>query len=310
MQFHSFPDAWSVAKRLGLDRMLGSREQMFEISRVEALRQGDSLAWHHLQAEERWLAQGQPYYRLWPSILPMLLSFELDVPCSSIVLPPMPSGQPFEALALELPAERSANPLTFEGGEVRSILFAQAGVNRIAGQDTRERGLVMVAETGEFNEHGLPVHAIRAFPLLPDATIEQSLARQPEHPSWHKGMQIPLSVFDQLARICCCVCLIGNDPDLVTVDVLAKDRAAYEAADEARRKVIEARAMRRGKFGFDLGARMEVIPHVRRPHLARVRFGKGWSMIKQVLRKGSIVHRGKMTEIPTGYTEESDAHPS
>ncbi len=288
MKFHQFTEGWTSAKRLGIAKDFGTRERMFELLQGESALAGDPLANHHLQLESQWISAGQPYYNCWPAVLPMLLSFELDVPCDTIRLPVL-AGRRLPALALQFPEQN--NPLGWPGGCLRAMLFGNVTVNRVRGQSTPQQGLSIVGDTGEKDRHGWPVHMIRAFPLDGDKTVEQVLNEQRPDRSWHQGMQIPEIILQQVVRIACCVCLIGDDPDLVTPDVLSKDLPAYESADAERRKVIEERARRRGKFGFTLGAEFEKIPHVRRPHPAKVRYGPGWSMLKTILRKGSIVHR-------------------
>ena len=68
-------------------------------------------------------------------------------------------------------------------------------------------------------------------------------------------------------RLCCSLCLLENDPSTISPDVLADDRAKYEASGD--QKYVE-KAHRRGKVGWDVGKRIEVIPHYRRSHMALV----------------------------------------
>jgi hypothetical protein len=58
----------------------------------------------------------------------------------------------------------------------------------------------------------------------------------------------------------------------MAADVLADDRAKFhETGDQ---KFVE-KARRRGKVGWDVGRKIEVIPHYPRPHLILVWTGRG-----------------------------------
>ena len=63
------------------------------------------------------------------------------------------------------------------------------------------------------------------------------------------GIQIPDPLIDECVRLCCTLCLLKNDPEIVAPDVLADDRAKYDQTED--RKYIE-KARRRGKVGWDV----------------------------------------------------------
>jgi hypothetical protein len=50
-------------------------------------------------------------------------------------------------------------------------------------------------------------------------------------------------------RLCCSLCLLENDPSIISPDVLADDRAKYEASGDQR---YVDKARRRGKVGWDV----------------------------------------------------------
>jgi hypothetical protein len=79
----------------------------------------------------------------------------------------------------------------------------------------------------------------------------------------------------------------------------------HKLNDATLSKLVE-KAKRRGKFGFSLGKNIEVVPHIRRPHPALVWTGVGRSIPKIIMRAGSVVHRDKISQIPTGYDETPD----
>ena len=129
----------------------------------------------------------------------------------------------------------------------------------------------------------------------------------PSPPGWYEAMtnlgpesteKDRLDVYQAIHRS---GCLLEDDPEIVNPEVLADDRAKYEASGD--QKYVE-KARRRGKFGWDVGRHIEVIPHYRRPHLMLAWTGAGRSVPKIVPRKGSIVHRNVVEKLPTGFEGE------
>ena len=56
-----------------------------------------------------------------------------------------------------------------------------------------------------------------------------------------------------------------------------------------------------GGVGWNVARHIEVAPHYRRPHMALVWTSRGRAVPKIVPRQGSIVHRGKVEEVPSGF---------
>ena len=94
-----------------------------------------------------------------------------------------------------------------------------------------------------------------------------------------------------------CACW-RTTPSIISPDVLADDRAKFEASGD--QKYID-KAHRRGKVGWDVGKHIEVIPHFRRPHMMLVWTGRGRAVPRIVPRKGSIVHREAVEKLPSGF---------
>ena len=112
------------------------------------------------------------------------------------------------------------------------------------------------------------------------------------------GVAIPDSIICDCIRLCCSLCLLENDPEVIFPDVLADDRAKFEQTGD--QKYVE-KAKRRGKFGWEVGRHIEVIPHYRRPHMALVWTGRGRAMPRIVPRRGSVVHREVVGKVPSGF---------
>lgn len=94
------------------------------------------------------------------------------------------------------------------------------------------------------------------------------------------------------------VLLLARDPDFFQPSILNKDEHRRDSFDMG---FLVDRAKRRGKFGFELGRNIDVCPHMRRPHFAIRWTGKGGSVPRLVPVKGSIIHRSKAMEIPSGF---------
>ncbi len=82
-------------------------------------------------------------------------------------------------------------------------------------------------------------------------------------------------------------------PAVIERDVLSKDRETFEASGDAK---YMHKAHRRGKIGWNVGRRIELAPHYRRPHMALARSERG----RVVHRRGSVVHRELLEKVPSG----------
>ncbi len=250
------------------------------------------------QAEALWYQDGRPYYSIYPSIIESLVRLRLDVDCGSIPDLPVPVLAVRFAKGHELPDVGQLR--------IRSILLTMATT------ETNVRCLAMYADVGnrKSNEEGteFPLSVGTIIGLPPNTTLEESIQEAiraavqatPSHPVETSTDRYTL------IKLACTLCLLGNDPEIIEPDVLAKDREKWE---RTRDPAIVERAVRRGKRGWLVGARIEVIPHVRRPHMALRWTGPGGAVPKIVPVKGSIVHREKIEKLPTGRMDESPAPP-
>jgi hypothetical protein len=256
--------------------------------------QNDVFVFRQSKMELSWINAKKPYYNIYPVIFPMVKNLNLDVPCNMVQCP-------LDVLCLKLP-ELPNNPFVFNGQPVRTVMFQHQEVAREKGSNQVIRGIVISIDCGERERtSGCPIQVFKIFPLREDMTIDQACNSLPSHHTLYMGMKVDDEMVNQVVKLCCTVCLIGNDPELVCPDVIAKEREKFEAGDEETKKKIIEKSIRRGKYGFNLGANLEMIPHYRRPHLALVWTGKGKTIAKVVMRKGSVVHREKIVEVPSGY---------
>ncbi len=146
---------------------------------------------------------------------------------------------------------------------------------------------------------GVPIYTYRIFPRKSRLTVEQSLAGLGMKGLFAEfGVQVPDSFVTDCVRLCCSLCLLENDPEIIFPDDLANGRAKFEVSGD--QKFVE-KAHRRGKIGWDVGKHIEVIPHFRRPHMTLVWTGHGRAVPRVVPRRGSIVHREAVEKVPSGF---------
>ncbi len=289
MDFHTYITMRDWTRRADPeDRLAQDIDQFYKRAQADAVKMGSSQFFNQMLTEQGWEKSRRPYYNLWPSIVPMLTRLDLDLDSDLIRLP-------LPALCIRFPKDPAKNPLKFDWKEedvpVRCIMLAEIN------QGT---GISVLIDIGEvMGEIGLPVYTYRNFPRRPGLTVEQSLASLGTNGLFADiGIQVPDSLVMDCVRLCCSLCLLENDPSIISPDVLADDRAKYEANGD--QKYVE-KAHRRGKVGWDVGKHIEVIPHYRRPHMALVWTGRGRAVPKVVPRKGSVVHREAVEKLPSGF---------
>ena len=250
---------------------------------------GSGQFFGQMHNERDWEKARRPYYNMWPSIIPMLTRLNLDIDSDLIQLP-------LPALCIRFPKDAAKNPLKFEwkGDEVSRPLHH-------AGRDQRRHR--PLGTGGHRGSHGRRRRADLHLPQFPPqagpdrgAKSIAGLGKVGCFPRF--GVQVPDSLIMDCIRLCCSLCLLENDPEIISPDVLADDRAKFEASGD--QKFVD-KAHRRGKVGWDVGKHIEVIPHFRRPHMTLVWTGSGRAVPKIVPRRGSIVHREAVEKLPSGF---------
>jgi len=298
MKFYEFVDSYTLAKRIGMADKDSTPEQFFDDMNTIAIQYQNAFFNRQSVIEYDWYKNQRPYYNVWPVVFDMVSKIKLDIPCSAVQLPP-----PGQVFCLRLPV---GNPYKFEGGEVQTILFSSQKVSESIGSTKFVDGLCIMIDTGEKDpSKGYPIFLFKFFPWIGDKTVEEVSKILPYHESWHQGVKISTDIVDEAIKLAITTCLIYEDPEIVTPDVLARDKVGYEDAlkkgDQEKVKKIIGRAKRRGKNAFDIGRLIEAMPHYRRPHMALFWTGAGRKIAKIKLRQGSIVHRDKIVNVPTDY---------
>ena len=271
-----------------------------------------------LTLEREWTLAGRPYYKLWPSLLPALSRLKMDADASLFRLP-------LDQLLLRFP--KNENPLEWEHGGrkwvVRAVLCENTRLVRDArpgaasllvreGQEPPDtvRGLTFWIDAGEDLDGGQASgdspNSIRRLMYKhlvcqEGHSIEWSFEKIPAHISTDIGLVYPNEILHAVARIVCTLCLMADDPQVVEPVVLKDDEAKYERSQDI--SLVE-KARRRGNYGWHVGRAIEVSPHVRAACPAALYWtGEGRKIPKIRFRRGSIVHRRKFAEVPTGFLE-------
>ena len=196
---------------------------------------------------------------------------------------------------------------------VRTIFTSFQPVTRACNSDHVTLGLIIGIDIAERDETGVfPIHTMRVFPL-DERPVEECIHALPKHEIGNEGIQIPDELMTKCIKLAITLCLLEDNPDLIEPDVLSRDRHRMSNANQELLQRLIDKARRKGKYGFLVGKMMEeqiqrgeMSPHSRRPHTALVWTGEGRAIPKIVPRKGSLIHRKKIENVPTGYQTDKE----
>ena len=288
MDFHTYVTVRDWNRRVReTDLPCDDLEQFYRQTLLEAVKSGSSQFYGQVLNERDWERKRRPYYNLYPAIVPMLTRLNLDVDSSLIRLP-------LPVLCVRLPKDRARNPLKFDwkGEEIPIRCMLVGGINE-------GKGLSILIDIGEvMSDLNFPIYTYRNFRRQDGLTVEAALKELRRGWTADMGIQIPEPLIDDCVRLCCTPCLLENDPEIISPDVLADDRVKFDETGD--QKYVE-KARRRGKVGWDVGRRIEVIPHYRRPHMMLAWTGAGRAVPRVVPRRGSVVHREVVERVPMGW---------
>lgn len=248
-------------------------------------------------AQRAWIVSGRPYYKVWPSIAESLTKVKLTVPCQMV-------KSKYASILIRMPIDK------------KHVLPTDVCLVTVFPRVKENESLVVIL--CDNNKYGnLPKDVSEfstAFPLIDGETVEDQLRdlRLSSGRNSDNADSIREEV-KKIIRLVTGIRLMEHDPEWITPDVLDRDKARYDANQDDFNLVqrLIDRAHRRGKMGWSVGEKYEVIPHWRTWHPVLVWTGKGRMVPRIVIRKGSIIHRHKMVSVPTGYiapdgTEEEE----
>jgi hypothetical protein len=315
MEFHSLRTAYQWAKSMrqtdakshaayAHDMIITMEQRALELYGKE-LRHVDPFTPTMMIAEAEWAELRMPYYNLWPGIISALTKLRLDIECDFFKLPMTPLLVRFPK-SCDHPLKWSCDgkewSIRYMMVSERMLLPDRAFDKRHNIPATEIPALSFWLDIGEEVEPGDPQFSRRLYKHLlkyPGWTIERSFEEIPAHESISIGVEYPRQIIEDCARIACTLCLMAADPELVVPDVLAKDKAKF--ADTNDPALVE-RAHNRGKVGWDVGHNVEIAPHLRSSSPAALYWtGVGRKVPRIRFRKGCIVHRKRLSEVPTGF---------
>jgi hypothetical protein len=298
MEFHKYVDSWSIIKKTQLAPLFKSREHLWDVQEEMAVRTDSPFLGRRCYLERAWIARERPYYNCYPAILPMLMKLKLDIPCSSI------RSIAIEPIEVRLPKDQKDGPFAWGKHYVRTVIFGIQLMPSDVGSRKLVEGLCVCFDIGETGELDEPIYSFKLLPLREDLTIDEAERLYTEHHSATEGIVVPEEIRNNVLKLCACLSLISQDSELITPDILKKHEKEWGTASPERRAEMLRMARSRDKNGWNVGQHVEYSPHYRRPHPALVRFGKGRISARIVMRRGSVVHRAKLINMPSGYVGE------
>lgn len=245
-----------------------------------------------LKTERAWWADNRPYYNVWPVAVNALTRLRLDAVDCGLIRLPLPALLLRFAMGHEVPL--------CNGQKLGCILAGR--LNFGGGRD----GLIVFLDVGKREDlsgsEGALLHA-RSFALRPGMSLEEALASPLDLAHHDYDGTTEDELFLPAIRLICTLSLLDQDANLIEPDVLADDRRRYEETSDP---ALVAKAVRRGKRGWNVGAHLEVSPHWRSPHFALRWTGPGHSVPRIVPVKGAMVRLRALKDIPTGRFDAED----
>lgn len=247
-----------------------------------------------------WYLDKRPYYNVYPKVVDALLKTKLDIPMSSLKLP-------FEYSSLLV---RLAEGHEIANGEVGAVFISCP--EPIDESDTTRRISIQAWKVGgDKYTHHFVVTCLNSD-LICDAITRE--VQSVEAPEGEPMRILSQDLVTECMKLALGVSLLEHNAELIVPEVLNDDASKLETADEATIKRLQDKAIRRGKHGWSVGACTEPRPgyempaHYRRPHFSIRWTGVGRTIPKLCHIRGSIVHRDKITEIPTGYLDKQGGY--
>ena len=247
--------------------------------------------------EKSWYESMRPYYKVWPSVVPALCRLNLSMKPSDLRVE---QTRKWKTICVRFPVGHEASA----GGTcIRSMLcavhnmqFRGEAAMTIAGEaEPPPRRCLCLCTNASLTQS--PQSLKQGFVVIDfdselDMTMEDLIHSQTE--------LSPMSaeVAGKAVKVALTVNLLANDPSIIEPDVLKADRQKYNETHDPK---YVAKAKRRGVVGWKIGESYESTPHYRRPHFGLRWTGKGRGVPRIVPVKGSVVHRKKIAQVPTGY---------
>lgn len=233
-------------------------------------------------AEQVWAREQRPYYNIWPIVVDLAQSVNLDLPFSAV-------EPTFRAIVLRFAHGHEPSYLT-------TALLFWSDDHVFISCPVMNKGFAM---EHCFNRDDKVEDWLTHSSELRDETTDspQEIKDFIANGKAECNLLVRLFVF---------VGLLSHDDDLITPIVLSKDQKRYAETDDPDvKKWLEDRAARRAGRGFDVGRTLQLekekSPHWRNPHLCLFWTGAGRTKPVIKMRSGAVIQRVSMAEVPTGY---------
>lgn len=267
---------------------------------------------NQLMSERHWYNLGCPYYKIYPAVIDQFIKTDINI--DAALLKP-----PHSSFVIKLPEEPI---LSFRDKDrnyyVRTILVYHAAeeykTSRFSGlEKTKDQEALMLwVDTNESFEDKTPIlYFHRAiFPREEEIkTIDECFEPIADVGHEDTGAIIPASIVEAVLRLTVGVCFLATGSHkILEYDVLKKHLAQYRRLHEEnqKRKELEKKAKRLGKFGWNIGIDKEgrhlslprgvtyaeairnaggrelLYQHVRGGHWHKIRYGEKHSKVKVV----------------------------
>lgn len=294
LNFFEYQSEYHNCRRRGIIQPKTSWQDFYDLT-TRSLPQTDfdPFAPVRLRLEEKWFLNRRPYYNIYPSIIPALTKISLDNLTVDHIRLPLPE------LLIRLPD--SNHPLRFWHKDKEYALRTIMVADNFKFHNREDNFLVFWLDVGE-SVMDWNVQMFRLMCKKPGLSVNNAFNLLEKHHSKDEGVIYPDDFIEDCARLVCTICLMSDDPDVVQPEVLSMDEEKYEKTKD--QKFVE-KAKNRGKYGWSVGKNIEIVPHVRSSCPAALYWtGEGKKIPKIRFRKGCVVHRKKLSEIPTGYLDK------
>ena len=240
-----------------------------------------------LAIEDLWTGSGRPYYDVYPSVSNLINELNLNFYASQLV---MPHG--VKALLLKFYEDHTPKYILFSVHKVNNMTVLSYVVDKQHEDVSIDLMQFSIGiEDGSTIEHALKDTFDNVIGDIESEKAATAARR------W--------SIIVNILKIISSICLIGDNPDLVDPQILSKD--LHKLNKDNLGQLLD-KAKRRGKFGFSFGKSLDQIPHLRRPHMYWQAYGPKHSLRRYRTRKGSVIHKDKITNVPTGFEENESVH--
>lgn len=308
MQFHKTLAMWDEQKsQLDALRFVpeNRKVEIFYYEKMKSIAARDQRGdvRNILLMEYRWIRDRRPYYKVYPCIVDALCKLRLD---AKFQCPEVPQGQISIRFAL------GKEPSTKDGIKIGSLFIA--GVNLRTPSGKESKGMTIFAKllnppNSDFEPFFItfdpnPHHYKSVDDLLENGQDPNSSLRNEQEP--YRTMRKEAQAL--AIRIALTTCMIADDPDIITRDVLAEKQGEYDSEkNEERKRRAEEKAKNRGVFGWSIGKKFQGranSPHYTNTYLAVRYKGKGRKTAEIVAVRGYWTGKDKLTTVPTGHIRE------